>query len=91
MSGGQLRRDKQLGQIRVMHDWMKSSPVNSGVAFLLADLDTALTFLDIAKTTTNEETRQRNFENARKAYDTVLQLMQKLSLVMSRIKRSSKS
>jgi hypothetical protein len=40
-----------------MHDWMKSSPMNSRVEFLLADLDAALTFLDVAKTTTHAENR----------------------------------
>ena len=63
-----------------MHDWMKSSAVNNGVQFLLVDLDTALTFMDIAETTGNEETRQRNFENARYAYDSILRLMQKVTL-----------
>ena len=63
-----------------MHDWMKSSALNNGVEFLLVDLDTALTFMAIAETTGNEETRQRNYQNARIAYDSVLQLMQKVTL-----------
>jgi hypothetical protein len=70
----------ELAQIESMHDWMKSSSLNSRVEFLLADLDAALTFLDVAKTTTNEETRKRNFQNARHAYDTVVELMQKVTL-----------
>ena len=59
---------------------MKSSVRNNQFKFLLADLDTALTFIDIANTTGNEEMRQRNSQNARCAYDTVLQLMQKVTL-----------
>ena len=59
---------------------MKSSALNNGVEFLLVDLDTALTFIDIAETTADEETRRRNFHNARYAYDTVLRLMQKVTL-----------
>jgi hypothetical protein len=70
----------QLAQIESMQDWMRSSAANNRVEFLLTDLDTALTFLDIARTTTNEETRRRNFENARRAYDTVIQLMQRVPL-----------
>ena len=63
-----------------MHDWTKSSALNNAVEFLLIDLDTALTFMDVAETTGNEETRQRNFQNARTAYDSILQLMQKVTL-----------
>ena len=63
-----------------MSDWMKSSVLDNQFKFLLADLDTALTFIDIANTTGNEEMRQRNAQNARCAYDTVVQLMQRIPL-----------
>jgi len=63
-----------------MDDWMKSSALNNQVTFLLVDLDTALTFMNIAETTGNEELRQRNIQNARNAYDTVLQSMQNVTL-----------
>ena len=59
---------------------MKSSALNNQVTFLLVDLDTALTFMNIAETTGNEELRQRNIQNARNAYDTVLQSMQNVTL-----------
>lgn len=53
----------------------------NGVEFLLADLDTALTFTNIAASADrDEETRRRNRENARKAYDTVLKLSKKFAL-----------
>ncbi len=58
-----------------MVDWMKPSAQNKGFEFLLIDIDAALTFMDVAETTNSDETRQRNFKNARHAYDTVLQLM----------------
>jgi hypothetical protein len=63
-----------------MQEWMRSSSQNNRVEFLLTDLDTAFTFLDIAKTTSNADTRYRNFENARRACDTVIQLMQGIPL-----------
>jgi hypothetical protein len=49
---------------------MLSSALNNQVRFLLVDLEAALTFLDIATTTSDEEIRQRNCPNARHAYDT---------------------
>jgi hypothetical protein len=50
----------------------------NGVNFLLADLDVALTFMDISETTHSEETAHRNHNNARKAYNTVLHLSERL-------------
>jgi hypothetical protein len=50
----------------------------SGVEFLLIDLDLAMTFLDIAETSRIEETRRRNNDNARTAHDTVVRLLAKL-------------
>jgi len=63
-----------------MDDWMMSSVLNNQVNFLLADLDTGLAFVDIGETSDDEEMRRRDFLNARHAYDTVLQLMQKATL-----------
>ncbi len=51
-----------------------------GVEFLLIDLDTAHTFLDVADATSSHETRTRNRENARIAYDAVLRLLPRLAL-----------
>lgn len=47
----------------------------SGVEFLLTELQTALTFMDIADTSRIPETVKRNHENAHKAYETVQRLM----------------
>jgi hypothetical protein len=48
--------------------------------FLLVDLDLAMTFMDIAKASRIEETTRRNHDNARKAYNTALRLLEKLKL-----------
>jgi hypothetical protein len=46
---------------------------NQGIIeFLLTDLDIALTFMDVAATTEFRDTAERNHQNARKAYDTVI-------------------
>jgi hypothetical protein len=46
-----------------------------GMKFLLVDLATALTFLDLSEATGSDETRKRNRQNARTAYGTVLRLL----------------
>ena len=51
---------------------------DSGVAFLLTDLDLALTFMEVARVSRIEETVLRNHANARIAYDTVLRLLTQL-------------
>lgn len=45
---------------------------NSGVEFLIVELDTALTFLDVAAVSSIKETVERNHRNALTAYQTVL-------------------
>ena len=45
---------------------------------LMSDLDLALTFLQVAGTSSDTETRERNRQNARKAYDTVLYFLPRL-------------
>jgi hypothetical protein len=49
-----------------------------GMQFLLADLATAMTFLDVSRVTGLEESRLRNLQNARHVYDTVIRLMPKV-------------
>lgn len=49
-----------------------------GIEFVIAELETALTFLDIADTSDIEETVKRNHQNARKAYETVQRLLTRL-------------
>jgi hypothetical protein len=56
------------------------SPVNqTGFEFLLLDLDLAMTFLDVAKASKNEETIRRNKNNARRACHSVLNPLEKLT------------
>ena len=50
-----------------------------GVQFLLADLTTAFTFLDVSEVTEIEESRKRNLQKARYVYDTVLRLLPKVA------------
>ncbi|MGA2728852.1 MAG: hypothetical protein ABSE96_13645 [Terracidiphilus sp.] len=51
-----------------------------GLEFLLADLDLAQTFLNVAEVTVVEDARRRNRENAREAYQTVLRLLPRIVL-----------
>ena len=50
-----------------------------GVEFLLTDMRTGMTFLDIAEVTLSGETQDRNRRNALLVYDTVVRLMPRLS------------
>jgi hypothetical protein len=53
----------------------------ASVDFLKIDLQTALTFTGIAlQNEADAAKRRRNQENARKGYDTILRLMEKVSL-----------
>ena len=51
----------------------------SGVSFLLTDLDLAMTFMDVADASRIDETTRRNHTNARTAYNSVLRLLEKLT------------
>jgi hypothetical protein len=48
--------------------------------FLLVDLDLGITFLDIAKTSRNAETVQRNLNNALIAYSSSMRFLPRLTL-----------
>ena len=50
-----------------------------GVQFLIADLTVAHTFLDVAEVTQSEDSRKRNRQNARVAYETVLRFLPRVS------------
>ena len=50
----------------------------TSVEFLLTDLETGLTFMDVAQTSGNQEIKQRNHTNAHVAYDTVIRLLPKV-------------
>jgi hypothetical protein len=51
----------------------------TGVEFVLLDLDVAMTFIDVAAASRIEETTRRNHLNARKAYDGVVHLLKTLT------------
>jgi hypothetical protein len=51
--------------------------------FLKIDVKTALTFSGLALETDNEEKKQRNRKNARKAYDTILHLQHNVTFTPS--------
>ena len=62
-----------------MADFLRSSDLNmTSVEFLLTDLETGLTFMDVAQTSGNQEIKQRNHTNAHVAYDTVIRLLPKV-------------
>jgi hypothetical protein len=50
----------------------------TGVEFVLVDLDVGMTFMDVAEASRGAETTRRNHNNARNAYDAVLRLSAKL-------------
>ena len=49
--------------------------------FLLTDISAANTFLDVAGTTRDAETRTRNVQHAKEAYAMVLRMSQRLNTV----------
>ena len=62
-----------------MADFLRSSDLNTtSIEFLLTDLETALTFMDVAQTSGDQEIKQRNHKNAHLAYDTVIGLLSKV-------------
>ena len=63
-----------------MSDWNPLSISHNAFEFLLTDLDTGLTFMDVADSTRNMAVRRRNHANARRAYDSVVRFMRNLSL-----------
>ena len=53
---------------------------HAGTEFLKVDVATALTFAETALTADDPEKKQRNQKSARKAYDTVLRMANKVAL-----------
>ncbi len=51
----------------------------TGIDFLLTDLDLAITFMVLAEVSRNAATVRRNYENARTAHDTVVRLLERLT------------
>ena len=56
---------------------------STNVDFLKIDVETALTFTGLALETDNQEKKERNRKNARKAYDTIRQLWNKVTFTPS--------
>jgi hypothetical protein len=55
----------------------------TNVDFLKIDVETALTFTQLALATDNKEKKERNRKNARKAYDTILRMWNSVTLTPS--------
>jgi hypothetical protein len=53
----------------------KAGSRRSGAEFIMVDVDLAFTFLEVARTSTVPGTAKRNQKNARRAYDSILQLL----------------
>ncbi len=52
----------------------------SGVDFLLADIDAAMAFMDVAEASPIKDTVARNHKKAHEAYDAVVHLLGKLTV-----------
>jgi hypothetical protein len=50
------------------------------IEFVLSELDLGATFCELALSTRNERTKERNIRNARKAYNTALRFLWPLTL-----------
>jgi hypothetical protein len=50
------------------------------IDFVLSELDLGATFCEVALSTRDKETKERNIRNARKAYTSALHFLQRLSL-----------
>ena len=65
----------------ILNGWKLAEHLNkTGVGFLRLDVEVGLTFSGIALQAQDSEKRARNLRAARKAYDTVLRLMDKVTL-----------
>jgi hypothetical protein len=61
-----------MGNVTPIHD-------AAGLDFVLVELDLGATFCEVALSTRDHENKERNARNARKAYDSALYFLQKLS------------
>jgi hypothetical protein len=59
---------------------LKREANTAGVAFLRTELDSSLTFAQLALQAGDEEKKSRNRANARKGYDTFMHLRERFSL-----------
>jgi hypothetical protein len=54
-------------------------PNAAGLGFVLVELDLGATFCELALSTQNQENKERNTRNGRKAYDSAIHFLQRLS------------
>ena len=54
-------------------------PNEAGLGFVLIELDLGATFCELALSTQNEKNKERNTRNGRKAYDSALHFLQRVS------------
>jgi hypothetical protein len=54
-------------------------PYEAGLGFVLIELDLGATFCELALSTQNEKNKERNTRNGRKAYDSALHFLQRVS------------
>src|SRR5689334_17157764 len=85
------RRGKQAGRYNQSEGCRIAAPLffswgnamnltRAAVSLVLSELDLGATFCEVALCTQDEKTKERNIRNARKAYETALRLLQRLSL-----------
>jgi hypothetical protein len=55
------------------------TPNEAGLGFVLVELDLGATFCELALSTQIEEDRERNTRNGRKAYDSAIHYLQRVS------------
>jgi hypothetical protein len=63
----------------------------TGVQFLLTDLDVALVFMDVAAASPIQETRRRNHDNASKTYEAVVHRLDEHTLIPHNDEKSKRS
>lgn len=72
------------GEVQQVVDWRRV-----GADFIIADLELALTFLEIARTSSVNETVRRNQKNARTAYRAVLRFLPRCFPALSAAERQA--
>jgi hypothetical protein len=58
----------------------RKSQTEARIDFVLAELDLGVTFCQVALSTRDAETKERNIRNARRAYDSALHFLRRISL-----------
>ena len=77
------RQQRNRGQVTrpTLHEWLASARElnRAGTDFLKVDAATGLTLAKAALSSPDAEKKQRNCKSARKAYDTIMRLLKKVS------------